>query len=157
MKRRTIPIHQFDLAQFVDALVELWGDAEVAFPFVEGKHADFGTLCLGDAADTAGDSPLEWLAAGHTLFGQFARRDDCIYRLPGGIEVDVSDVDDDDDTDLDECSTYGFLVRLSSDELVIQTAVLSDSTGDCLVTAVKDAGLFETEMGAFIESLKVGG
>lgn len=153
MKSRTIPLPSFDLARFVDAVVQLWGDAEVAFALVEGKYADFGTLCLGDAADAAGDTPLEWLNHGHTLFAQFARRDDDRYTLPGGEVLDVSDVGDDDDTLLDESSTYGLLVRVKDGQLRIESAVLQDGSGECLVTAVRDAGVFEEKMAGFVESM----
>ncbi|QEL17862.1 hypothetical protein [Limnoglobus roseus] len=153
MKRHTIHTDLFDLARFVDGIVQLWDDPEIAFALVEGKYADFGTLCLGDAADATGDTPLEWLHAGHTLFGQFARRDDDRYTLPGGEVLDVSDVGDEDDTLLDESSTYGFLVRVQGGQLRIESAVLQDSTGECLVTAVDDAGVFEEKMTAFVRSM----
>lgn len=153
MKRRTTPIGLFDLARFVDAIVGLWGDPEVAFAFVEGKYADFGTACLGDDADDAGDTPLAWLHAGHTLFGQFARRDDNLYTLPGGDVLDVSDVGDEDDTLLDESSTYGFLVRVQDGQLRIESAVLQDGSGECLVAAVEDVGVFEEKMAAFVQSM----
>ena len=154
MKSRTVSLRSFDLAWFVDGIVQLWGDAETAFPFVsEDGCADFGTLCLGDDADAAGDAPLEWLAAGHTLFGQFARRDDDRYTLPGGEVVDVSDVGEDDDTLLDESSSYGLLVRVTDGQLRIESAGLQDGSGECLVTVVEDAGVFEKKMTAFIESM----
>ena len=157
MKPETISARKFDLLRFVGAIVDLWGDQEVAFPLVSNDgFADFGTDCLGDDADTAGDTPLECLRAGHILFGQFTQRDDDLYTLPGGVEIDVSDVDD-DETDLDECSTYGFLLEMKGDAVVIQTAVLRDTTGECVVTAVEDAGVFEQEMLRFIESMKLRG
>lgn len=155
MKPQTIPARKFDLARFVDCIVDLWGDHEIAFPLVSGDGlADFGTGCLGDDADAAGDTPLEWLQAGHTLFGQFTQRDEDLYRLPGGGEIDVSNVDEADDTLLDDCTTYGFIVQLDGDTLVIQTAVLRDVTGECVVTPVDDAGVFEEAMVRFVESMK---
>lgn len=156
MKLQTIPARQFDLPRFVGAVVDLWGDHEVAFPLVADGFADFGTACLGDDADAAGETPLEWLQAGHTLFGQFTQRDDGLYTLPGGVEIDVSDVDDDDAL-LDDCTTYGFLLEMAGDTLRIQTAVLRDVTGECVVTPVQDAGVFEQEMVRFVESLKLLG
>jgi hypothetical protein len=156
MKPQTIPARQFDLPRFVEAVVDLWSDHEVAFLLVSDDGlADFGTGCLGDDADAAGDTPLEWLQAEHTLFGQFTQRDDDLYRLPGGVEIDVSNVDEADDTFLDDTSTYGFLVRLKEDALMIQTAVLRDVTGECVVTPVDDAGVFEREMVRFVESMKL--
>lgn len=154
MKRQRIRTDLFDLARFVDALVELWADAETAFPFVsEDGYADFGTLCLGDDSDIAGDTPLDWLHAGHTLFGQFARRDDDRYTLPDGEVLDVSDVGDEDETPLDESSTYGFLVQVKDGQLRIESAVLQDGSGECLVAAVEDAGVFEEKMAAFVQSM----
>lgn len=153
MKARTCPAREFDLPRFVAAVVDHWGDHEVAFPFVQGGFADFGTGCLGD--DDAGDNPLDWLRAGHTLFAQFTKRDGTTYTLPGGVEIDVSDVDDDDATFLDDSSTYGFLVQVKDGNVLIQTAVLRDITGECVVTVVDDAGVFEAEMRRFVESLKV--
>lgn len=158
MKPQTIPTRKFDLPRFVEALVNLWGDHEVAFPLVSGDgFADFGTDCLGDDADTAGETPLEWVHAGHTLFGQFARRDDGLYTLPGGVEIDVSNLDDAEDTFLDDCTTYGYLLQMKGDTLLIQTAVLRDITDECVVTLVDDAGVFEQEMLRFVESMKLPG
>ena len=153
MKRQTIPIDQFDLPRFVDGIVRVWDDHEVAFPLVENGYADFGTACLGDDADDAGDTPLEWLHAGHTLFGQFARRDDNLYTLPDGEVLDVSDMGDEDGTLLDESSTYGFLVRVQDGQLRIESAVFQDGSGECLVAAVDDAGVFEEKMAAFVQSM----
>ena len=158
MTPQTIPARKFDLPRFVEAIVNLWGDHEVAFPLVSNDgFADFGTDCLGDDADDAGETPLEWLQAGNTLFGQFARRDDTRYTLPGGVEMDVSVVDEADDTFLDDASTYGFILQLKDDTLLIQTAVLRDTTGECVVTVVEDAGVFEMEMLRFVESMEVPG
>lgn len=155
MKRQTIPIDQFDLPRFVAAIVELWGDQAIAFPLVANGYADFGTACLGDEADVAGDNPLDWLKHGHTLFGQFARRDDTHYALPNGVEIDVSDVGDDDETFLDAFSTYGFLIQMKDSNLTFQTALLRDITGEPVVTVVHDAGVFEEAMQKFFESLMV--
>lgn len=158
MKLQTIQARKFDLPRFVGAVVDLWGDHEVAFPLVsDDGFADFGTDCLGDAAAAAGETPLEWLRAGHTLFGQFTQRDDGLYTLPGGVEIDVPDVDEADDTFLDDTSTYGFLVQLRDDTLRVQTAVLRDGTGECVVTPVDDAGVFEREMVRFVESMRLCG
>lgn len=155
MNPQTIPAREFDLARFVAAVVDHWGNHEVAFPFVANGFADFGTGCLGDDADAAGCTPLDWLCNGHVLFAQFTRRDGTTYTLPGGVEIDVSDVDDDDATFLDDSSTYGFLVQIEDGKVLIQTAVLRDITGECVVTPVEDAGIFEAEMRRFVESLKV--
>ena len=157
MKLQSIPARKFDLSRFIETIVDLWADHEIAFPLVADGFADFGTDCLGDDADAAGDTPVEWLRAGHTLFGQFTQRDDGLYTLPGGVEIDVSNVDEADDTFLDDCTTYGFLVQLRDDALMIQTAVLRDGTGECVVTPVQDAGVFEQEMVRFVESMKLCG
>lgn len=155
VNRQTIPIHQFDLPRFVDGIVGVWGDHEVAFPLVENGYADFGTACLGDEADDAGDDPLDWLKHGHTLFGQFARRDEALYTLPNGVEIDVSEVGDDDETFLDAFSTYGLLVQLKDGVLTFQTALLRDINGEPVVTVVDDAGVFEDELRKFFESMMV--
>lgn len=153
MKPQTLTIDLFDLPRFVDSIVELWGDQEVAFPLVENGYADFGTACLGDDADDAGDNPIEWLQHGNTLFGQFARRDDTNYTLPNQVVIDVSDVGDDDETYIDEFSTYGFLVQLKDGFLTLRTALLRDITGEPTVTVVDDSGVFEEEMKKFLGSV----
>ena len=153
MKRQTIPIDLFDLPRFVDSIVELWGDHELAFPLVENGYADFGTACLGDDADEAGDHPIDWLKNGHTLFAQFAKRDDTLYTLPNRVVIDVSDVGDDDETFLDEFSTYGFLVQMKDGYLTLQTALLRDITGEPIVAVVDDAGVFEAETKKFLASV----
>lgn len=152
--KTTLSLQDFDLQRFIDAIVSFWGgDHEVAFPFVHDGFADFGTTCLGDDADQAGDTPLEWLQNGHTLFGQFSRGDGVTYELADGTEVETTDDDEADDVFLDDCSTYGFLMHLQGDRLTIQTAVLRDGTGEPIVETVSHAGPFEEPMRRFLEKL----
>jgi hypothetical protein len=172
MKKQKIPVRDFDLPRFIQTLVAFWGDPETAFPLVaDNGFADFGTDCLEDEAEEAGDNPLAWLRHGNTLFGQFTRRAGD-YELADGSRLRILDeedadeedeggernaceaVHDDGKTQLDECSTYGFLLKLKGDTLTVQTARLSDVTGECVVRAVKNAGVFEDRMVRFVESLK---
>lgn len=154
--KKSVPIRNFDLPRFVRTIVEFWNDAEVAFPFVQDGFADFGPDCLDDGDDLGGD-PLEWLRAGHSLFGQFFRGDGVTYDCADGQEVEVPDDDDDDSridaTYLDDSSAYGFLIRLKEERVEIRSAVLRDITGDCCIEEVVDAGFFEEKMVRFIESL----
>jgi hypothetical protein len=155
--KTTLSLRDFDLHRFIDIVVEFWGgDHEVAFPFVHDGVADFGTICLGDDADDAGDSPLEWLQHGHTLFGQLTRGDGVSYELADGTELEINDDDEADDVFLDDCSTYGFLLHLEGDLLTIQFAVLRDGTGEPLVTAVDHTGPFEEPMSRFIKMMTKG-
>ena len=155
MKTQTIHVETFDLARFVETIVKFWGgDHEVAFPLVENGFADFGTDCLGDDADEAGDHPLEWLQHGHTLFGQFTRRDCDLYELADGSSLTIPDDDEDDETQLDESTTYGFLVSMMENMLTIQTALLTDVSGEPKVYSVDHAGIFEDRMVKFVESMK---
>lgn len=155
MKPQTIPVQTFDLTRFVGTIVSFWCDHEVAFPLVENGFADFGTGCLGDNADEAGDHPLEWLQHGHTLFGQFTRRNEGRYELADGGEIDISDEDDDGGTQLDECTTHGFLVSLRDNMVTVETAILSDVTGECRVYPVENAGVFEDRMQRFIKAMRL--
>lgn len=155
--KTTLSLRDFDLQSFIDIVVEFWGDREIAFPFVSSDGvADFGPSCLGDEADDAGDSPLEWLQNGHTLFGQVSRGDGVSYELADGTEVETTDDDEADDIFLDDCSTYGFLLHLEGDRLTIQTAVLRDVTDEPLVTVVEHAGPFEEPMRRFLEMMVKG-
>ena len=156
--KTTHSLRAFDLQHFIETIVSFWeGDLEVAFPFVSSDGvADFGPSCLGDEADDAGDSPLEWLQHGHTLFGQFSRGDGVSYELADGTELETTDDDEADDVFLDDCSTYGFLLHLECDTLTVHTAVLRDGTGEPLVTAVDHAGPFEEPMSRFLKKLTKG-
>ena len=161
MKKKTIPLRDFDLPRFIETVVEFWHgqvtsmpDHEVAFPIVQNGFADFGTDCLEDDADAVGDTPLEWLKNGLTLFAQFTRRFDGTYDLADGTVWQEPEDYEDDDVFLDEHSTYGFLTAVKGEVLSIQTAVLRDVTGECVVRTVKATGPFEEPMVRFIRSMK---
>ena len=158
-------IRRFYLPRFIDTIVAFWKAEvptmpahEVAFAFVgETGLADFGTDCLWDEADTVGDSPLEWLQHGQTLFAQFTRQIDGSYEGVDGTKW-VEPEDDEDEEYLHELSgselgSYGFLISLTGDRLSVQTAVLREISGECRVTPVKHAGPFEDAMVGFIESM----
>lgn len=161
MKKKMIPVRDFDVARFIESVVEFWHgqvpsmpDHTVAFPIVQNGFADFGTDCLEDDADTVGDTPLEWLQHGLTLFAQFTRRFDGTYDLADGTTWEEPEDYENDDVFLDEHSTYGFLIALKGEVLSIRTAILRDLTGECVVRAVKTTGPFEEPMVRFIESMK---
>ncbi len=150
----SVSTRNFDLPRFVRTIVAFWNDPEVAFPFVHNGFADFGPGCLDDGADL-GDDPLEWLRHGHTLFAQFFTGDGVTYNCADGEEIEIPDDGDDriETTCLDDCTTYGFLIRVKEGIVEIRSAVLQDSTGECRVAEVVDAGFFEEKMVLFIESL----
>ncbi len=150
--KAAIPITEFALARLIDTLAAFWGDHESAFPLVEDGFADFGTACLGDEADAVGDTPLEWLQYGQTLFAQFTRGDGTNYALADGTELEVADSDEAEGIFYDDCSTYGFLIALKDGLLTIETAVLRDISGECKAEAVEYAGIFQRPMTAFIQS-----
>lgn len=154
MIEESVSIRGFDLPRFIEAIVAFWGDLEIAFPFVHDGMADFGTACLEDDADNVGDSPLEWLQHGQTLFAQFTRGDGVAYELADGTEFETTEGDEADDVFLDDSSTYGFLLRLRGESLTIQTAVLRDMTGEPVVQVVKHAGPFEERMRQFLTAMQ---
>ncbi len=161
MKKKMISVRDFDLAHFINTVVKFWQgqvpsmpEHEVAFPIVQNGFADFGTACLDDDADTVGDTPREWLKHGLTLFAQFTRRFDGTYDLADGTVWQEPEDYEDDDVFLDEHSTYGFLIALQGEVLSIQTAVLRDVTGECVVRAVKTTGPFEEPMVKFLTSMR---
>lgn len=161
MKTKMISVRDFDVPRFIATLVKFWHgqvpsmpDHEVAFPIVQNGFADFGTACLDDDADAVGDTPLEWLENGLTLFAQFTRRFDGAYELADGTVWQEPEDFENDDVFLDEHSTYGFLIAMKGEMLSIQTAVLRDVTGECVVRTVRTTGPFEASMVRFIESMK---
>ncbi len=161
--RRTIPIQRFDLARFIEIMVDFWKDEvsahEAAFTFVgDTGLAAFGTDCLWDEAETVGEGPLDWLHHGKALFARFFRQFDGRYEGADGTTWDDPE-DEENEESLHELSgfelgSYGFLVSLSGDRLSIQTAVLREVSGECRVTPVKTAGPFEKPMIQFIESME---
>ena len=161
MKKKMIPLRDFDLPQFISTFVKFWQgqvpsmpDHEVAFPIVQNGFADFGTDCLEDDADAVGDMPFEWLKNGLTLFAQFTRRFDGTYELADGTDWGEPEDYENDDVFLDEHSTYGFLIALKDEMLSIRTGVLRDVTGECVVRTVRTTGPFEEPMVRFIRSMK---
>jgi hypothetical protein len=151
--KNIIPVYEFDLPCLIDTLTAFWGDHESAFPLVANGFADFGTFGLGDEADPVGETPLEWLQHGQTLFAQFTKGDGTSYALADGSELEVTDDDEAEGSFLDDCSTYGWLISLKDGLLTLETAVLRDVTGECRVEAVDHAGVFTAPMKAFLQSL----
>lgn len=147
-----IPITEFDLPRFIDTLTAFWGDHESAFPLVDQGFADFGTACLEDS-EAAGDTPLEWLQHGLTLFAQFTRGDGSEYEMADGTELEVTDSDEAEGVFYDDCSTFGWLISQNDGLLIIETAVLRDISGECRVEIVEHVGVFEAPMAEFIQSL----
>lgn len=150
----SVPTRSFDLGRFVRTIVAFWNDPQVAFPFVHDGFADFGPGCLDDG-DDLGDDPLDWLRQEHTLFAQFFTGDGVTYDCADGQQIEIPDDGDHriEATCLDDCSTYGFLIRVKEGVVEIRSAVLQDSTGECRVDEAVDAGFFEEKMVLFIESL----
>ena len=151
MKKKMIPVRDFDLPRFIDAIVQFIGDPTFAFPFVNDDIADFGED--GFDEDTE-ESPLERLQNGRILFAKFTKGEGDSYELADGSTLEVPDEYEGEGEFFDECSAYGFLLQVSDGMLAIETAVLRDVTLENVVLAVSDAGIFEESMVRFIKSMR---
>ncbi len=174
MKTLSILRRRFDLRKFVKAIhaFTVTMDGHEPFPVVQNGVAVFDAdLCdMLDEGEEIPDGPVKRLAAGHTLYCSFAlARDFDLLACADGNEIEVPDLDCDDKdenevslteeqreliakTHCDENRSYGFLVALRGEKLVIQSALLCDLSGDCEVETVKDAGLVEEPMRRWVDS-----
>ena len=151
MKKKMIPLRDFDLPQFIDAIVEFLGNPRFAFPVVDDGIADFGEDGFDEDLE---ETPLERLQHGRILFAQFTRGEGNTYELADGTKLEVPDDYEGDGEFFDECSAYGFLLQVADGMLTIETAVLRDVTLENVVSEVDDAGIFEASMVRFIESMR---
>lgn len=151
MKKKMIPMRDFDLSRFIDAIVHFMGDPMFVFPVVNDGIADFGEDGFDDDME---ETPLERLLHGRILFAQFTRGEGNTYELADGTTLEVPDDYEGEGEFFDECSAYGFVLQLTDGMLAIETAVLRDVTLESVVIVVAEAGIFEGNMVRFIESMR---
>ncbi len=147
----TIPVRDFDLARFIDAIVHFMGNPMFAFPVVDDGIADFGEDGFDDDME---ETPLERLQHGRILFAQFTRGEGITYELADGTKLEVPEDYEGEGEFFDECSAYGYLLQLTDGMLTIEAAFLRDVTLENVVSVVDEAGVFEGNMVRFIESMK---
>ncbi len=70
-------------------------------------------------------------------------------------EADEEEQEAEEETCCDENRSYGLLLSLKGEKLVIESALMSDLDGDCEVEIVKNAGLVEVPMAKFVNSFIV--
>jgi hypothetical protein len=176
MKRLTIPRRQFDLRKLVKAIRTFTQamDGHEPFPIVQGGVAIYDAdLCdmLEDDAEVP-DDPVERLEAGYSLYCTFGLcRDFDLLACADGTEIEVPDLDCDDEdeetaltqkqremidrTCCDENRSYGLLLTLNGQKIVIQSAQMCDLNGDCEVEVVKNAGLVDEPMRRWLDSFLI--
>ena len=67
-------------------------------------------------------------------------------------ERDEEGQEEEDETYCDENRSYGLLIALERDKLVIESGVMCDLSGDAQVEVVKDAGLVDEPMRRWVNS-----
>jgi hypothetical protein len=91
-----IPLSEFLLPRFISCFLDFWKDNdalvpphEAAFAFVgENGSAYFADEMQINEEEPVGDSPMEWLQHGLTLFAHFTRQDDRIFEGLDGTKWD---------------------------------------------------------------------
>ena len=151
MKKKTIPLRDFDLPRFIKTIVHFIGEPRFAFPVVNDGIADFGEDGFDDDME---ETPLERLQHGRILFAKFTSGEGNSYELADETKLEVPNDYEGEGEFFDECSAYGFLLRIADEMLTIEAAVLRDVTLENVVSEVDDAGIFEGNMVRFIESMK---
>jgi hypothetical protein len=137
--KATIPLKEFDLPRFINAIEE----PELAFQFVEDGYAIY------DPTTT----PMQKLESGQAVFARFTSGEGERFNLADGTQLELSD-DLDGEGYFDDSSCYGFVVRLADGQLTFESAVMRDEREESIVFGVEDAGPFEAAMIRFIESLR---
>ena len=177
MKTLIIARNRFDLNKFLKAIHDftLAMDGPEPFPIVHDGVAiyDAEACDMMDEGEEIPDDPVKRLEAGYGLYCTFAlARDFDLLACADGTEIEVPDLDCDDEdedevslteeqreliakTHCDESRSYGFLVALRGEKLVIQSATMCDLSGDCEVEAVKDAGLVDDPMRRWVDSFLI--
>ena len=170
-----IPRRRFDWPAFTKAVraFALKHGLEEAFPVVHDDrvvywpgHADL--LEDRDDLDGVPGPPLERLRAGLDIFAQFSMPGERggMVCADGGI-IEVGRLDDEtaplladerrrlaEKTAFGDCHAYGFLISLNAGKLTAQTALMTDSDGECHVEAVVEAGLVEEPMWLFVRQFE---
>lgn len=139
----TIPLNDFDLSRFMDAIVTLGDGPEFAFPVVDDGFAIY------DPTTTT----MQKLESGQSVFARFTSGEGESFNLADGTQLEPPD-DYDGDGYFDELSCYGFVIRLADEQLNFTSAVMRDEREETVVFEVDDGGPFEEAMVRFIESLR---
>lgn len=139
----TIPLKDFDLARFIDAIVTFSDGPELAFQLVDEGYAIY------DPSTT----PMQKLGSGQTVFARFTSGEGESFNLADGTRIELPD-DFDGEGFFDDSSCYGFMVRLADGHLTFESAVMRDEREETIVFEVDDAGPFEAAMIRFIESFR---
>jgi hypothetical protein len=137
-----IPLNDFDLPRFIEAIVTFCEEPELAFPTVDNG------LAIHDAS-----APMQKLESGQSVFARFSSGEGESFNLADGTQLELPD-DYDGDGYFDERSCYGFVVRLADGHLTFSIAVMREVREESVVHEVDDAGPFEAAMIRFIESLR---
>jgi hypothetical protein len=168
--KRTIFVTQFDIPRFIDTIVDFCKNEvptvpahEIAFNIVfDNGVALLKSEYLSDEGETIGDTPLEWLWHGQTLFGHFTRvisgyGNQRSFEAADGTKWDEPDDDEHEELVHDltnsEAGSYGFLIWLKGEQLFIQTAVMTVFSGECKVRAARRSGPFEKPIIQFVKSM----
>ena len=167
----TVPRGRFDWPAFARAVraFAVTHGLEEAFPVVDDGRVvywqDHDDL-LEDRDDLDGvpGPPLERLRAGLDIFVQFTMPGERggVVCADGGV-IESPNLDDEtpplltDDrrrlaekTAFGECHAYGYLLSLHAGRLTAQTALMTDSEGECHVECVVEPGLADEPMDAFL-------
>lgn len=139
----TIPLKDFDLPRFIDAIVTLCEEPELAFQFVDEGFAIY------DPTTT----PMQKLESGQTVFTRLSSGEGERFNLANGTQLELPD-DFEGDGYFDDSSCYGFVIRLADGQLLFESAVMRDKREVTVVFEVDDGGPFEVAMVQFIESLR---
>lgn len=141
--KTTIPLNDFDLPRFIDAIVTLCDGPDLAFQLVDDGYAIY------DPSTT----PMQKLESGQTVFARFSSGEGESFNLADGTRIELPD-EFDGEGYFDDSSCYGFVIRLADGQLNFESAVMRDEREETVVFEVDDAGPFEAAMIQFIESLR---
>ncbi len=138
----TIPLSDFDLSSFIDAIVTLCDGPELALPTVDDE------LAIYDPTTT-----MQKLESGQAVFARFTSGEGERFNLADGTQLELPD-DFDGEGYFDDSACYGFVVRLADGHLTFESAVMRDEREETVVFEIDDSGPFEEVMVRFIESLR---
>lgn len=139
----TIPLNDFDLPRFIDAIATFCDGPDLAFQTVDDGFAIYDPLT----------TLMQKLEKGQVVFARFSTGEGENFQLADGTQIELPN-DFDGEGYFDDSSCYGFVVRLADGQLKFESAVLRDEREETVVFEVDDAGPFEAAMIQFIESLR---
>jgi hypothetical protein len=134
----TIPLKDFDLPRFINAIEE----PELAFQCVDDGFAIY------DPKTT----PMQKLESGKAVFARFTSGEGERFTLADGTQLELPD-DFEGEGYFDDSSCYGLVIRLDNGQLIFTSAVMRDEREETVVFEVDDAGPFEAAMVRFINSM----